>query len=155
MRKLIMIAWLPWSGKTTIANKLSKHFTENKIDHTLLSIDYLYFSFIKEFFPYLYWMEINNNIQEHYKKLENSIGKDFEYYVLKKIREWKWHIIIDGRHIELMGYRIKKKFMKEFEVHEIFMDKEKPLIQIWLSVPRDRYFYKVVLQKIMMTKNIW
>jgi hypothetical protein len=29
-----------------------------------------------------------------------------------------------------MGYRIKKEFMKEFEVHEIVMDKEKPLIQI-------------------------
>lgn len=149
MRKLIIIAWLPWSGKTTTANKLSEHFTENKIDHTLLSIDYLYLDFIQEFFPYLCWIEINNNIQRHYERLENSIGKDFEYYIKKKIREWKWHIIIDGRHLELMGYRIKKEFMKEFEVHEIIMDKEKPLIQIWLSVIRDMDFYKVVLQNIM------
>lgn len=144
-----MIAWLPWSGKTTIANKLSEHFTENKIDHTLLSIDYLYLDFIQEFFPYLYWIEINNNIQRHYERLENSIGKDFEYYIKKKIREWKWHIIIDGRHLELMGYTLKKEFMKEFEVHEIVMDKEKPLIQTWLSFIRNMDFYKVVLQNIM------
>ena len=130
-------------------NKLSEHFTENKIDHTLLSIDYLYLDFIQEFFPYLYWIEINNNIQRHYERLENSIGKDFEYYIKKKIREWKWHIIIDGRHLELMGYRIKKEFMKDCEVHEIVMDKEKPLIQTWLSFIRNMDFYKVVLFKIM------
>ena len=29
-----------------------------------------------------------------------------------------------------MGYRIKKEFMKEFEVHEIVMDKEKPYLII-------------------------
>ena len=143
--KLILIQGLPWSWKTTIANKIESTVKEKWYSAIVISVDLIYLEFIKEKRPYMYWIEIEKNIQRHYEKLEKEHQILFIKHLQTKIvQQQSKYIIVEWRHLTTMMNEIKHEFLNTFLISEIIMRKENNcLMQKWNVYTRDIIWDKI------------
>jgi len=137
MKKMILIAWLPTTGKSTLANKMVKY------GYTIVSLDDIYTDFIKEERPRLFGMRsVKENFYtkmiQHIWDLKQEVLDKFYDRVLRTINKTDWDIVVEWWHLDLFLHKIKMYYHSKYIITDIMMKEwHHALVQQGMYVDRD------------------
>ena len=143
----ILITWNPLDWKTTAAMAIAKELADTGKQYMLISFDGYYSEYIKEKREYMYWINIDKNIQRHYERMDDEVKRWFAFRLKEYLEQIEWeYIIIEWWHLMSMMNNVVKILMKRWcEITTLMMWLGWCMLFEWQKIERDGNIYKKVL----------